>query len=96
MVSKPDDLSVTQRHELAWSVSYAKPSDPKKKARLLDRAFSLGAPLALGRGYAQQGETTQARFALVADAALTAVLVIAWKLASATSTACLDALCTLS
>jgi len=96
MVSKPGDLSVNQRHELAWSVSYAKPSDPKKKARSLDRAFSLGTPLALGRGSAQWDERSQARFVLVAEAALTAVLVIAWKLASATSTACLDALCTLS
>ena len=38
-----------------------------------------------------------ARLVLVADCvALTAVLVMAWKLASATSAACLAALCTLS
>lgn len=68
---------------------------PKEKSPVMKPGFFVSTQ-ALSRVPSPCVETQAARFGLVADAALTAVLVIAWKLASATSTACFDALCTLS
>ena len=89
-------LSVSQRHDRASSVSYANSPVAKQKARSVDRAFCLAAPRRKAWVRSLRCQPQALRLPLVADAALAAVLVIDWKFASATSTACFDALCTLS